>query len=77
LPAKITKNRDSPAGVPADFVKPAQVPKRRDGYLVISATRLMAPQYQWLRETHNPLTRIGNLLFVYELPPSTSRPRVD
>ncbi|MGO9243814.1 MAG: ArnT family glycosyltransferase [Verrucomicrobiia bacterium] len=58
-------------GIPADFVKPDQVPKLRDGYLVISATRLMAPEYQWLRENHKPLARIANTLFVYALPSSS------
>ncbi len=58
-------------GIPADFVKPEQVPKLRDGYLVISATRLMLPEYRWLRENHKPLTRIANTLFVYVLPPSS------
>jgi hypothetical protein len=60
-------------GIPAEFVRPEQVPKLRDGYLIISATHLMVPEYQWLRENHKPLTRIGNTLFVYELP-SSSRP---
>jgi hypothetical protein len=60
--------------LPADFVKPEQVPKLRDGYLVIFATRLMATDYQWLREHHKPLTRIANTLFVCALPSSTSRP---
>ena len=63
--------------IPADFVKPEQIPKLRDGYLVISATRLMAPEYQWLRENHKPLTRIANTLFVYTLPSSTDRPAIN
>jgi hypothetical protein len=60
--------------IPADFVRPDQVPKLRDGYLVISATHLMVPEYQWLREHHKPLTRIDHTLFVYKLPSSSNRP---
>jgi 4-amino-4-deoxy-L-arabinose transferase-like glycosyltransferase len=59
-------------GTPVDFVKPNQVPKLRDGYLVISATRLMTPEHQWLRENHRPLARIRNTLFVYALPSSSN-----
>ena len=59
--------------IPVEFVKPPDVPHLRDGYLVISATRLMAPEYDWLREHHQPTTRIANTLFVYTLPPSVPR----
>jgi hypothetical protein len=56
--------------IPAQLVAPSEVPKLRDGYLVISATHLMSPDYDWLRSHHMPVARIGNTLFVYALPPS-------
>jgi hypothetical protein len=58
--------------IPAQLVKPEQVPKLRDGYLVISATHLMSPDYDWLRSHHAPVDRIGNTLFVYALPSSSN-----
>jgi hypothetical protein len=60
--------------IPAQIVKPEQVPKLRDGYLVISATHLMSPDYDWLRSNHAPIARISNTLFVYLLPPSHPTP---
>jgi 4-amino-4-deoxy-L-arabinose transferase-like glycosyltransferase len=60
--------------IPAELVAPDQVPKLRDGYLVISATHLMSPEYDWLRSHHAPMARIGNTLFVYALPSSSNRP---
>jgi hypothetical protein len=60
--------------VPVTFVKPDDVPRLRDGYLIVSATHLMEREYQWLRENHQPAARIRNTLFVYSLPSSTSPP---
>jgi len=54
--------------ISCDRVKAAEVRELRDGYVVISATRLMTEDYDWLRATHPPTARIGNTLFVYSLP---------
>jgi len=54
----------------AERVKAAEVRDLRDGYVVISATRLMSEEYDRLRATRTPVARIGNTLFVYLLPPS-------
>lgn len=37
----------------------------RTGYLVVSASQLMHPEWAWLRESRPPTTRIGYTLFVY------------
>ena len=54
--------------IPNQRVKAAEVRGLSDGYLVISATHLMAPDYDWLRASHPPVARIGDTLFVYSLP---------
>ena len=38
-----------------------------DGLLVISATWLMRPEWDWLRANHQPVARVGYTLFVYRL----------
>jgi len=38
-----------------------------DGLLVVSATWLMEPQWDWLRTTRQPVDRVGYTLFVYRL----------
>ena len=37
------------------------------GTLVVSASQLMRPEWAWLREQHQPMTRIAYTLFVYQL----------
>ena len=54
--------------IPNQRVNAAEVPGLSDGYLVISATHLMEPDYDWLRASHPPVARIGDTLFVYSLP---------
>jgi hypothetical protein len=49
-------------------VKAANVRGLHEGYVVISATHLMAKDYDWLRAASTPTARIGNTLFVYSLP---------
>jgi hypothetical protein len=51
--------------IPNVRVKPAQAREIHNGYLVISATRLMRPEYAWLRDVQKPIGRIGYTLFVY------------
>lgn len=38
------------------------------GWLVVSASQLMRPDWQWLRESRQPDARIGYTLFAYRLP---------
>jgi hypothetical protein len=59
--------------IPNERVNPAEVRNLADGYLVVSATHLMAPDYDWLRATHVPVSRIGYTFFVYSLAQSSSR----
>ncbi len=54
--------------IPNERVKAEQVCTLSDGYLVVSATHLMSPQYDWFRAAHSPVARIGATLFVYSLP---------
>jgi 4-amino-4-deoxy-L-arabinose transferase-like glycosyltransferase len=62
--------------IPNQRVKAAQARELSGGYLVVSATNLMSPEYDWLRASHAPVARIGNTLFVYSLPlPSKPPPR--
>ncbi len=39
-----------------------------DGYLVVSVSELMRPEWAWLREQRQPVARIGYTLFVYRIP---------
>jgi hypothetical protein len=38
------------------------------GWLVISASQLMRPEWSWLRETRQPTARVADTLFVYQFP---------
>ena len=38
------------------------------GWLVVSASQLMRPEWSWLRETHHPIARVADTLFVYQFP---------
>jgi 4-amino-4-deoxy-L-arabinose transferase-like glycosyltransferase len=60
--------------IPNDRVKPAAARELASGILVVSATHLMAPDYDWLRTTHAPVARIGYTLFAYSLAASTNHP---
>jgi hypothetical protein len=50
--------------IPDTRVTPDQARTFRDGWLVVSATRLMRPEYAWLRECV-PAARVAYTLFVY------------
>jgi hypothetical protein len=60
--------------IPNQRVKPAEARNLADGYLVVSATHLMSPDYDWLRATQAPAERIGYTLFAYPLTPSSNHP---
>lgn len=54
-------------GIQYEPASPDKVRQAREGTLVISATALMKPEWQWLREQRRPADRVGQTLFVYEL----------
>jgi len=60
--------------IPNVRVKPAEAHELSNGYLVVSATHLMSPEYDWLRATHAPVARIGYTLFAYSLSVSSNHP---
>jgi len=37
----------------------------KEGWLVVSASQLMRPEWSWLRKSHQPINRVGFTLFVY------------
>jgi 4-amino-4-deoxy-L-arabinose transferase-like glycosyltransferase len=51
--------------IPNDFVDSPAARQIREGYLVISAQALMRPEWNWLRESYQPVARVGYTLFVY------------
>lgn len=61
--------------IPNQRIKAAAAQKLTHGYLVVSASYLMSPDYDWLRSSRTPMTRIGYTFFVYSLPVSSNRPR--
>ena len=52
--------------IPNTRVTLDQARQLRDGWLVVSATHLMRPEYAWLRE-RAPAARVAHTLFVYRL----------
>ncbi len=60
--------------IPNERVKPEELHSLSDSYLVVSATHLMSPNYDWFRTTHTPVARIGYTLFAYSLSASTNHP---
>ena len=60
--------------IPNERIKPPAARELSGGILVVSATHLMAPDYDWLRTTHAPVARIGYTLFAYSLAASTNHP---
>ncbi len=47
----------------------------RSGTLVISATELMRPEWDWLRACHEPVARVGYTMFVYRLGDAETKER--
>lgn len=39
----------------------------RQGYLVVSASQLMRPEWAWLRESRQPIARVAHTLHVYQI----------
>lgn len=60
--------------IPNERIKPPAARELSTGILVVSATHLMAPDYDWLRTTHTPVARIGYTLFAYSLATPSNHP---
>ena len=54
-------------GIANDFVGSDVAKQIQQGSLVVSANALMRPEWQWLRESHQPVARVGYTLFVYQI----------
>jgi nucleoside-diphosphate-sugar epimerase len=39
----------------------------REGYLVVSASEWVHPEWDWLRASHQPVARTGCTLFMYQM----------
>src|SRR5262249_21623916 len=53
--------------IPNTRVSAEQARQLRDGWLVVSASELMRPDWDWLRESRRPTARIAYTLFVYQM----------
>lgn len=58
--------------IPAEYVTSETARQIQQGYLVISVHILMRPEWQWLRQSHQSVARVGCTLFVYEFGGSSS-----
>jgi hypothetical protein len=47
-------------------VNAEQAKQIKRGWLVVSASQLMRPEWSWLRESHQPVARVAHTLFVYQ-----------
>ena len=54
--------------IPNTRVGPEQARQIRDGYLVVSVSELMRPDWDWLRNSRQPVARVAHTLFVYRFP---------
>jgi Dolichyl-phosphate-mannose-protein mannosyltransferase len=53
--------------IPNTRVTAEQARQIMSGWLVVSASQLMRPEWAWLRESHQPVTRVAYTLFVFEI----------
>ena len=51
--------------IPNTRVNADQARQIQDGWLVVSASELMRPEWAWLRESREPTARVADTLFVY------------
>ena len=54
--------------IPNTRVTPEQAQQIHDGYLVVSVSELMRPEWDWLRNARQPFARVAHTLFVYRFP---------
>jgi hypothetical protein len=52
--------------IPNTRVSAEQAKQIKQGWLVVSASQLMRPEWSWLRESRQPAARIAHTLFVYQ-----------
>ena len=52
--------------IPNTRVNAEQAQQIKQGWLVVSASQLMRPEWSWLRESRQPIDRIAHTLFVYQ-----------
>lgn len=55
-------------GIPNTRVNAEQAQQIRSGYLVVSASELMRPEWDWLRNSRTPAARVAYTLFLYRFP---------
>jgi hypothetical protein len=53
--------------IPNTRVNADQARQIKDGWLVVSASELMRPEWAWLRESRQPTARVAETLFVYQV----------
>ena len=53
--------------IPNTRVNADQAKQIRQGWLVVSASQLMRPEWAWLRDSRPPTYRVAHTLFVYQL----------
>jgi hypothetical protein len=58
--------------IPNTRVGPDQARQIQDGWLVVSASELMRPEWAWLRGSREPTARVADTLFVYQITGQTS-----
>jgi hypothetical protein len=54
--------------IPNQRVGVEQARQIQQGYLVVSASELMHPEWEWLRASRSPVARVAYTLFVYQFP---------
>ena len=52
--------------IPNTRVGADQARQIKEGWLVVSASELMRPEWNWLRESREPTARVADTLFVYQ-----------
>jgi hypothetical protein len=52
--------------IPNTRVNADQARQIKEGWLVVSASELMRPEWDWLRESRKPTARVADTLFVYQ-----------
>jgi tetratricopeptide (TPR) repeat protein len=62
-------------GIASRRVTSAEAARMHSGTLVMSATKLVSPEWDWLRASHEPVARVGYTMFVYRLGDAEMRER--
>ena len=54
--------------IPSTRINGQQAQQIREGYLVVSASQLVRPEWAWLRAAHQPVASVAYTTFVYRFP---------